>query len=388
MDRPFHVLSADDIKDGLATDAYFVRTEETLEFADRNPTVTAEVTADQFGNGAFEVFAGLDEVLGLLEGLPVDVEALPEGTLFDGGPVVQVSGPYRSFLRFETALLGLVSQASAYATKSLAARTLAEETSLLSFGSRHLHPAIAPMVERAALIGGFDGYSNVGAEELIGGEATGTMPHALLLVFGEEHLTDAWQAFDAAVGPDVPRIALCDTFTDERVESLAAARALDDALDGVRLDTTGSRRGDFEHIVREVRWELDANGYDEVDIVVSGGIDLEAIDQLEPLVDGFGIGSFITDAAPVDFAFDLVTVDGEPTAKRGKLSGPKSVYRTPHGGHEVRPRSAPTPADADALLEPVMRDGERVGDADDIDTIANRAMADAAAVDFDPWNHA
>lgn len=386
-EEPFDSLPADVIAAGRTTDAYFDRTAETLEYAGRNPTVVAEVTADQFPTGEFEVLCGIHEVAQLFTDRPVDIDALPEGTLFDGGPVLTISGPYLEFLRFETAVLGMLSQASAYATRALAARQLAEESTLISFGSRHLHPAIAPVVERAALVGGFDGISNVAAGERLGIEATGTMPHALMLIFGEEHTIEAWTAFHEAVDEDVPRIALCDTFTDEVVESLDAASALGDALDGVRLDTTGSRRGDFRHITREVRWKLDAAGFEHVELFLSGGVDLEAIERLQPYADGFGVGSYITNAPPVDFALDLVEVDGEATAKRGKLPGRKRVVRTADGGHVVEPADTADETPGESLLEPLIRAGEIVRE-EDLSAASAHARTDAATVEFDPWNHA
>ena len=47
----FDIVPETAIVEGRATDAYFLRTEEALEYADRNPHVVAEVTADQFGDG-------------------------------------------------------------------------------------------------------------------------------------------------------------------------------------------------------------------------------------------------------------------------------------------------------------------------------------------------
>jgi len=389
------LLDEQTIRDGRSTDAYFLRTEEALDAADRDPTVVAEVTADQFPTGAFEVLAGCSDAAALFEGLPVDVDALRTGQCFDGGPVLQIEGRYRAFARYETALLGLLSQASAFATRALTATLAAPDSLVLSFGSRHLHPAIAPMLERAALVGGLDGISNVAAGEMIGKEAGGTMPHALLLCFGEGNQANGWRAFDDGVGPDVPRVALVDTFYDETVEAREAAATLGDALDSVRIDTTGSRRGDFRHIVREVRWELDAQGHEDVGIFVSGGIDREAILKLRDVVDGFGIGSYVTNADPTDFALDIVEVDGEPISKRGKLPGRKRVYRTKDGGHHVALADGgrtdggagadetirSVPGNPEPLLEPLVRDGEVVREFD-VDAAAERARTDAELVGF------
>ncbi|MEF8882800.1 MAG: nicotinate phosphoribosyltransferase [Halapricum sp.] len=377
---PFDFLGADAIRAERATDAYFDRTVEALEHAEKNPEVVAEVTADQFPDGEFEVLAGVKDLAHLFEGYDVNVDALPEGQLFDGGPVARIEGEYLEFCRLETALLGFLSHASGIATNALRARLAAPDSTVLSFGSRHVHPAIAPVVERSALLGGLDGISNVAAGEVIGREAGGTMPHALILCFGRGNQEEAWQAFDEAVGPDVPRVALCDTFTDEVDETLRAAEAVED-LDSVRLDTTSSRRGDFRHIVKEVKWELDAREYDDIGIFVSGGLGPEQLRELRDVADGFGVGGYVSNADPVDFALDIVEVGGQATSKRGKLTGVKDVYRTPDGSHHVGLADRPGPVDGESLIEPLVRNGEIVRTFD-LDAAARLARQDADAVGF------
>jgi len=381
MPASFDVVSPEQIRAGRATDAYFDRTMEALEHAGKNPHVVAEVTADQFPTGEWEVLAGVEDVAQLFEGRNVDVDALREGRLFDGGPVMRIEGPYREFCRLETALLGFLSHPSGIATRALEVRRAAPESSVLSFGSRHVHPSIGAMVERSALLGGLDGISNVAAGEVIGREASGTMPHALLICFGRGHQESAWRAFDEAVAPDVPRITLCDTYSDEVDESLRAAEAIDD-LDSVRIDTTGSRRGDFEHILKEVRWTLDAHGHGDVGIFASGGLGPAELRELRDVVAGFGVGSYVSNAEPVDFSLDIVAVEGEPAAKRGKLTGVKQVYRTTDGGHHVGLADRSGPDDGEALLEPLVRDGEVVRDFD-LDEAIERAADDADRVEFD-----
>jgi nicotinate phosphoribosyltransferase len=376
----FDIVGDEAIAAGRATDAYFDRTVETLEHADRNPHVVAEVTRDQFPTGAFDALAGLPDAAELLAGHDVDADALPEGQLFDGGPVLRIEGPYLEFCRLETALLGFLSHATGVATAALEARLAAPESTVLSFGTRHTHPAMAAMVERSALVGGLDGISNVAAGEVIGHEAGGTMPHALVICFGRGNQERAWRAFDEAVSADTPRVLLCDTYGDEIEEVTRAVEAVPD-LDSVRVDTTGSRRGDFRHILRELRWTLDAAGHEDVDIFASGGLDPAALRELRDVADGFGVGSHVSNADPVDFALDIVAVDGEATAKRGKLPGKKAVYRTADGGHHVGLADRAAPAEAESLLAPLVRDGEVVREFD-VTAAARRARADAAAVGF------
>jgi nicotinate phosphoribosyltransferase len=375
----FDIVSPATIHEGRATDAYFERTVETLEHVESNPHVVAEVTADQFSTGDFEVLAGIADAAHLLAGRGIDVDALAEGQLFDGGPVMTIEGPYLEFARLETALLGFLSHASGMATNALRARRAAPDSSLLSFGARHVHPSIAAVVERSALLGGFDGFSHVAAGELLDREASGTMPHALVIAFGKGNQEEAWTAFDEAVAESVPRITLCDTYSDEVDEVLRAADALGKNLDSVRIDTTSSRRGDIRHIIREVRWELDAHGREDVEVFVSGGLDPDALRALRDDAAGFGVGGYVSNADPVDFALDIVEVEGEPAAKRGKLSGKKQVYRTGEGGHHVA--LADHESDGEPLLEPLIRDGDLVREFD-LDEATERAREDAEAVDF------
>jgi nicotinate phosphoribosyltransferase len=377
----FDVVDAEAISAGRATDAYFERTEAALEAAGRDPHVVAEVTADQFPDGSFELLAGVRDAAALLEPLPVDVDAMRAGRLFDGGPVMRVEGSYRAFARYETALLGFLSHASGIATAALACRRAAPDATLLSFGARHVHPSMAAVVERSALTAGFDGFSHVAAGEVFGREASGTMPHALLLCLGDGEQEAAWRAFDEAAPPEVPRVALVDTFDDEVTETRRAVAELGDRLDAVRVDTTASRRGDLRHIVREVRWALADLGREDVDVVCSGGLGPDDLRDLRDVADAFGVGGYVSNADPVDFALDIVAVEGEPVGKRGKLAGVKEVYRTAAGGHHVARRGESVPADAESLTEALVRDGEVVREFD-LSAAADRALTDAERVGF------
>ena len=332
-----HLASPDDIRSGQVTDVYFLRGQEVLQAEDENPQVVAEIRASSFPAGwGWSVFAGLEEALWLLEGRGtetgrgLEVQAISEGTVFyPEEPVVTLVGPYLDFGILETALLGLVCQATGIATAAARCRLAAGARPLYSFGARRMHPSIAPMIERAAFIGGCDGVAAVKSAELIGVAPVGTMAHALILILGEER---AWKAFDRVVDPRLPRVALVDTFQDEKFGAVAAAMALGKRLAAVRLDTPASRRGDFGAIVREVRWELDERGFGHVRIFASGGLDERAILELNRHVDAYGVGTSISNGPVVDFALDIVEVDGRPRAKRGKLSGRKHLWECPECG--------------------------------------------------------
>ena len=347
----FTIVDEDEIRTGRCTDVYFDRAGAILEEEGINPVVVAEVSAADLPE-PWGIFCGLSDVLALLEGLPVTVEALPEGSPFyRNEPVLQITGRYLDFCRFETGVLGFICHASGIATAAAWMKTAAGNRLVYSFGSRRQHPAIAAMVERSAWIGGVDGASNTAAPEGI--PVVGTMPHAFVLC----HQTpeQAFASFDRAAPADVPRVMLVDTVCDEKREALAAAR---NGARGVRLDTPRSRRGKMRSILEEVRWELDAAGYRDVSLFLSGGVTRDEVLMFRDIVEGFGVGGTIANAPVIDFSLDIVEKEGAPCVKRGKRSMKKQVFILGDGTRALLPAAALAPEGAHPLLETVIRDGK------------------------------
>jgi nicotinate phosphoribosyltransferase len=354
--KKFSIIDENYIEKGLTTDVYFLRTEEILRKKRINPNVVAEITTSKLDR--WGILAGVEEVSNLLKGKSIDVDAMEEGTLFyPGEPVMRIEGKYLGFARYETPILGLICHASGVATKAARIKLAAEELPVISFGSRRQHPALALLIEKCAYLGGMDGISNYAAGKLIGVEASGTMPHSLIICFGDQR--DAFVAFDEVIPGEIKRVCLCDTYADEKTEAIMALEALGDSLDSVRFDTPSSRRGDFRRIIEEARWELDKRGGEGVGIFISGGIDEEDILMLKDVADGFGVGSCVANARAIDFAMDIVEKEGVLCAKRGKLGGKKQVYRNWNNlEDEIRLEKEKTPEDMEPLLRPLIRNGE------------------------------
>jgi nicotinate phosphoribosyltransferase len=376
--RLFFYADDDEIKQGNTGDIYLFRTKEILEkkgLGERK--VVVEVTTGALPNGIpWGVLCGVGEVARLLEGVPVNVYCMREGTIFHardyGGiraPVLVVEGAFSKFVLYDTSMLGLICQSSGIATRTARIRKIiGRDKSLTSFGIRRMHPAIAPLIDYAAYIGTADGVSGVAGAQLIGIEPSGTIPHTMILLFYDAFGSQvaAWKAFDDIMPPEVPRVALCDTLYDEKIESLMAAEALGDKLSMIRLDTIGSRRGDMPDIVREVRHELDMRGHNHVKIMVSGGLNEESIKQLVGLADGFGVGTYISNSPTVDLSFDIIEIEGKPIAKRGKVSGKKQVFRCMNCYTDVTASFNETPTcpvckgKMEPLLLPLIKDGKVV----------------------------
>ncbi|MGQ9497333.1 MAG: nicotinate phosphoribosyltransferase [Desulfotomaculales bacterium] len=316
-DRRLFSASHEEILNGWTADIYFVR---TLDILGHLGHAGDEAAAEIFPSGP-GIMCGTEEVRRLMQDLPVSIEALPEGERFSPREVVmRLRGPYGAYGIYETAILGILAQSSAWATAARECKEAAGEKKVLCFGARHVHPAVAPVMERAALVGGADGASCILGAKLAGKEPLGTIPHACFLIVGDT--VAVARAYLEAMPGGAPVITLVDTFKDEAEETLRVANALREKLEGVRLDTPAERGGVTVDLVREVRARLHLAGYSHVKIVVSGGLDPDRIRQLAAAgADFFGVGSYISDARPIDMTMDLKEVRGRPVAKRGRIPG-------------------------------------------------------------------
>ncbi len=321
------VASEKEIKDGKVSDVYFSRAVEVLRAKGMDKYVKAEIRAQHLPlDWDWAVLAGIEEASYFLEGMKIKVLAMEEGTIFHAGePVLLLEGNYLRFATAETSLLGFLCQASGIATKAARCKKAAHHRQIISFGARRMHPALAPMIERNAFVGGCDGVAVIKSAELIGEEPVGTMPHSLILLAGDS--LKAFKLFHETISPQVERVALVDTFVDEKFEAIRIAEAMGRELFAVRLDTPGSRRGNMKEILEEVRWELDLRGFQDIKLFVTGGIDEYEIAELNSLADAYGVGTSISNAPVINFALDLVEIEGKPLAKRGKKSGGKQVLR-------------------------------------------------------------
>jgi nicotinate phosphoribosyltransferase len=313
---------APEVVTGETADIYFARGVEILGKEGLDPVATMEIFPRHDG-----VLCGMEEAQALLaEVLPGgqrEVWALPEGeTMAAKEVVLRITAPYRSYGVYETAIIGMLAQTSGWATAARECVAAAGDIPVISFGARHVHPSVAGMMDYAAVAGGCRGCSSIVGARLAGVEPSGTMPHALIIVVGDT--VEATLLFDKHMPPDVPRVSLVDTFKDEAEESLRVAEALRDKLQNVRLDTPSERGRVTADLVKEVRARLDLAGFKHVGIFVSGGLDPGRITHFVEAgapVTGFGVGSYISGARPIDFTADLHEIEGRPVAKRGRLPG-------------------------------------------------------------------
>ncbi|HBV24064.1 MAG TPA: nicotinate phosphoribosyltransferase [Jeotgalicoccus sp.] len=314
-----------------------------------------------FENG-YAVFAGLSHIIDYLEKLHFsdsDIEylrtlgysdgflnylktvrftgtlrSMAEGeTVFNNEPLVQVEATLVEAQLIETALLNIVNFQTLIATKASRIRQLVPNDNLMEFGTRRAHEFDAALWgARAAVIGGFDGTSNVRAAKLFGLKPSGTHAHAMVQAYGNDY-----DAFKAYAETHYDCVFLVDTFDTLKSGIPTAIKIADEFGDkinfkGIRIDS-----GDIAYLTKQARKMLDDAGYKEAQIIVSNDLDEVTILSLMSQgakVDGWGIGTkLITayDNPALGAVYKLAAIQNETGdwQNRMKISGNVEKTTTP-----------------------------------------------------------
>ncbi len=274
-----------------------------------------------------------DWFLDYLRELELDLEfyALEEGTIFfQNEPILQVEGPLPKAQLIETLVINLIHFETLIASKAVRNYIAAKGKTLVDFGLRRAHSPMAGLLSaRACYIGGFSGTSNLQAGMLYGIPVFGTMAHAYVMVFDQEE--EAFRAFAKSFPDRV--FLLIDTYNT--VEG--AKKALKLLKEGIKVLGVRIDSGDIPELCREVRGILDQEGFKDVKILVSGGVDEYDIERWVSEgvpIDAFGVGTKLltsADAPYLDIAYKLVEYEGKPKFKEspGKRTFPykRQVWR-------------------------------------------------------------
>lgn len=334
LDPEIFNLPVDKMRTGYYSDKYFVRARETLVQDGYRPHVTMQV----FGkHHAF--LGGMDEAIAILKLCAIDWNELEVHALHDGDEVdpwetvMLIEGPYDAFAHLETLYLGVLARRSKVGTNTRRVVEAAGTKEVMFFPARHDHWLVQTGDGYAAHIAGAIGVSTDAQASWWGSRGIGTVPHGLIAAYGGDTVL-ATSKYAEHMDPEVKLVTLVDFDNDSVRTSLEVARALGDKLYGVRLDTSEMlvdtsvipQMGRFKpngvnpQLVRNVRQALDAEGFQQVRIVVSGGFTVEKIREFEAAgvpVDAYGVGSSLFQGR-YDFTADIVRHEGRPCAKVGR----------------------------------------------------------------------
>ena len=283
------------------------------------------------------------------------VQAIPEGRVVHPHvPITTVQGPLALAQIIETPILNKLNYATLIATKAARINQAGRERPLLEFGMRRGQDRGVTAGARAALIGGADFTSNVGASAALNFPPKGTHAHSMVQLFmalGEGEL-GAFQAY-ADVYPD-DCLLLVDTVDTLRsglpnaIKVFERLRQKGHKPVGIRLDS-----GDLAYLAVQSARMLDKAGFPDTVIVLSNQLDelsilqilaqiqeeassygIDADDVINRLVYGVGTNLIVSagDAA-LGGVYKLVAteVDGEwiPAIKISE-----SPAKTPNPGHK------------------------------------------------------
>ena len=360
---------------GWFTDRYFLRTARTLAHAGLDPVVTMQVFAKHDGVicGVYEVIRMLQTQLGVApDGRVHDVSELTIETLLEGDPVapwepvLRITGPYLAFAHLETVYLGVLARRTLVASNVRRVLDAAAGKPVLYMGARHDDWRVQTPDGYAARVGGAGEVSSDAGGAWWGVRGVGTMPHSMIASYGGDTVaaTLGFARYVTAEEPEVKVASLVDYDNDAVGTTLAVARAMRDEfgpgrLWAVRIDTSEKLvdkslaaraesnpseklNGVVPALVEKVREALDAEGFQDVGIGVSGGFTPVRIARFESLgvpVAFYGVGSSLLGhnngaadglVTSFDFTADIVRVDGRDESKvgRGERANPKLVRVT------------------------------------------------------------
>jgi nicotinate phosphoribosyltransferase len=334
IDPAQYALPVEQIRAGFYSDAYFNSARAALRGEGRAARVTWQLSAKRGG-----WLGGIDEAVALLKLCSDDFAALEVHALYEGDrvepwdTVLVVEGDYAGFAHLETLILGTVARRTRICTNLRNLVDAARPKPVFYFGARNDHALLQPGDGLSAHVAGAASVSTDALGSLTGKRGVGTIPHALIAAHDGDTVA-ATRAVAAVSPPEMQLIALVDYANDCVATSVAVARALEERLWGVRLDTAefmvdrsvipqmGAFRptGVNPPLVWNVRNALDAEGFGDVKIVVSGGFDLARIRAFEEdgvPVDAYGVGASAHDGR-WDFTADVVQLEGRPQAKAGR----------------------------------------------------------------------
>jgi nicotinate phosphoribosyltransferase len=316
--------------------------------------------------GAYVVFAGIYDLLDILEGLHfdkddleylrengfdenflhylkdfryrADIYSVQEGEIvFPNMPLVGVRGNIIETQLTETLLLNLLNLSSLIATKAARMRLIAgDEKILTDFGMRRAHGLGAIHASRATIVGGFNSTSNVFSAFTYGLQASGTMAHSFIQSYDDE--ITAFRRFADAHPENC--ILLLDTYNTldsgipNAIQVAGEMEVRGQRLKGVRLDS-----GDLAYMAKKCRQLLDDAGLGYVKIIASNQIDeyvIRSLREQKAPVDAYGIGTAVLTGQPdaaLDGVYKLAMAAGKPRLKLSesvhKVSFPdvKQVHR-------------------------------------------------------------
>ncbi len=305
----------------------------------------------------------------------LDVWAMREGNFFfPNEPIMKIQGPMFHAQLAETYILNVINYQTIVASKASRIKNVAQDKTLLEFGTRRSHSPLAGVyAARASYIAGFNGTSNVIADIELGINSSGTMAHSFVQRFDNE--MESFDVYTNIYGEN--SILLIDTYdTEQAAKKISKFK---NSIKAVRIDS-----GDLVEHSKKVRKILDENGCEKVQIVASSDLNeykIKKILESNAPIDAFGVGTELAtsrDDPTIAGVYKLIEYNNKPKIKisEDKLTypGKKQIYRIYNKQGEfiedfLTLDSEPAPPNSEALLILVMKEGSLITELPNLNNI-------------------
>lgn len=224
-----------------------------------------------------------------------DIYAMPEGTVaFPQEVLLRVQTKKDEALLLETCMSMIMNHESLIATKARRVRTVAGNDNLMEFGLRRAQGKSAGIYgARSAMIGGFNGTSNVLAGAKFGMPVLGTMAHSWVMSFSSE--LEAFRQYAKQYPNNL--ILLADTYNTLKQgvpDAITIFKEMKEAgtlpkVYGIRLDS-----GDLAYLSKEAHKMFTAAGFPDAVIAASNDLDENLIFELKgqgSAINSWGVGT-------------------------------------------------------------------------------------------------
>jgi len=286
----------------------------------------------------------------------ITMRAIPEGRVVHPNvPLTVVQGPLAMAQILETSLLSHLNYQTLIATKAARIHESGRRRLLLEFGLRRAQDKGANAGARAALIGGANFTSNVGASHVLGFQPAGTHAHSMVQLFMSLGMTelDAFRAYADAYPDDC--LLLVDTIDTLESGIPNAIRVFEELQRqghtpvGIRLDS-----GDLAYFSIQAAKMLNDAGFPDTTIVLSNELDemviLQIITQITHEAPRYGVEpDQLIERLAYGVGTRLITSWGEPAlggvyklvAVRDDgrwvpaIKVSESAVKTPNPGHKL-----------------------------------------------------
>ena len=327
-------LPVDELRRGGFSDPTVLWARDVLVADARMPHVTVQFSTEQAG-----LLGGIDEAVAVLKAGSDDWSQLTVHALYDGDridadeTVMTVEARFDLFAHLAPLCVGVLSRRTRITTNARLLVEAARPKPVMTLPARNDHWLLHRGDALAAQIGGT--LQLTGAPQSTSRTQPPLMlvPHALVAAYGG----DTVAAVRACVAhtPDRTMLVVPVDYDNDSVgTSLAVARSQESRVWGVQLGTSDHlvdrsiipAMGGFvptgvnPTLVWNVRNALDAEGFGDIKILVSGSITMSRIREFEEAgvpTDAYGVGSSLT-SGRFGFASDVVMLDGVPHARAGR----------------------------------------------------------------------